>query len=279
MKKVFSNSREVMHLYANQIQDEAKTSSRNVYYKGGKIYSYGHHYLLGEFLDSNTILINDEGYSVTTSKHIAELTQATGHKRQFFKKETDLANVLHFIQYNVKKLKRANKPDLYTSVSFNIFKKLNEYIDYTEDKSIRKTIEYLEIETLINAIKENPKTSIEALQLFQIKKEKKEERLKKSKLKKESKLFKSHKINRLSVYVHDLLRVSKDMLSIETSQGISIDVSQAKRLLDLIDAKKIIGSKVNDTYTITAFNGFLRSGCHNIPLSEINLIRESLKTN
>ena len=76
MKKVYSNSNEVMHLFAQQSQSEARSSSNNVYFEtpyidnrpyGSKIYSYGRHYLLGEFIDNNTIFINDDGYSVTTS--------------------------------------------------------------------------------------------------------------------------------------------------------------------------------------------------------------------
>ena len=47
MKKVFSSSTDVMHLFAQRSQQEARTSSGNVFYYNDKIYSYGHHYLLG----------------------------------------------------------------------------------------------------------------------------------------------------------------------------------------------------------------------------------------
>ena len=54
-------------------------------FRDNKIYSYGSHYLLGEFIDDETIIINNEGYSVTTSKHIGLLINATRDKRQFLK--------------------------------------------------------------------------------------------------------------------------------------------------------------------------------------------------
>ena len=102
MKTVYTNSQEVMHLFAQQIQTDIKNSSRNVFTGRSNyelnyadiIYSYGHHYELGRFIDENTILINDEGYSVTTSKHISELSYATSQYRQFFKTKTIFKNQL-----------------------------------------------------------------------------------------------------------------------------------------------------------------------------------------
>lgn len=80
MKRVFSNSDQVIHLWANQSQSDAK--SKNVFFSGKKIYSYGYHYELGRLVEVNGItvaLINDSGYSVTTSKHIYRAWSAVSH--------------------------------------------------------------------------------------------------------------------------------------------------------------------------------------------------------
>ena len=69
MKTVFTNS-EIVHAFNLQDQPTGRTSNGSMYFEYKKIYSYGSHYLLGEFIDDNTIIINNEGYSVTTSKHI-----------------------------------------------------------------------------------------------------------------------------------------------------------------------------------------------------------------
>jgi hypothetical protein len=112
MKRVYNTSSDVIHLFAQRSQDDARCS--NVYFDNrNKIYSYSHHYLLGEFIDNDTIMINDEGYSVTTSKHISEISYATRQYKQFFKSKTDLESVHHAVMYNKKKLSRANKPELY----------------------------------------------------------------------------------------------------------------------------------------------------------------------
>ena len=50
MKKLFSNSADVMHIFVSQNQQEGKCS--NVFFYGSKLYSYGYHYLLGEFIEN-----------------------------------------------------------------------------------------------------------------------------------------------------------------------------------------------------------------------------------
>ena len=83
MKTVFTNS-EIVHVFNEQNQFEGRTSNGSMYFYNNKIYSYGSHYLLAEFLDNNTILINDKGYSNTTSKHISLITLATRNRKQYF---------------------------------------------------------------------------------------------------------------------------------------------------------------------------------------------------
>ncbi len=84
MKTVFTNS-EIVHAFNLQDQPNGRTLNGSMYFEYKKIYSYGSHYLLGEFIDNNTIIINNKGYSVTTSKHISLLTNATGIKDNFLK--------------------------------------------------------------------------------------------------------------------------------------------------------------------------------------------------
>jgi len=75
MKTVFNSSSDVIHLFAQRSQDNARCS--NVFFDKNKIYSYGYHYLLGEFISNNkgdeAIMINNLGYSSTTGKHIDQL--------------------------------------------------------------------------------------------------------------------------------------------------------------------------------------------------------------
>lgn len=77
IRRVFSNSSEVLHLWANKSQDEARC--KNVYFTGPAAYSYGSHYMLGKIIQlkgREVYLINANGYSVTTGKHINDAWRA-----------------------------------------------------------------------------------------------------------------------------------------------------------------------------------------------------------
>jgi len=157
MKKVFTNSNDVIHLFAQQTQLEARTS--NVFFYNTKIYSYGYHYLLGEFIKSNTIMINDRGYSVTTSKHISQLRYATRQYKQFLTSETDLKSVLYTCRENLNKLKAARKPIKYISEINRYFKALNTYLDWLKKNkqynNQKSTVEYREIKSIYKIANSN----------------------------------------------------------------------------------------------------------------------------
>jgi hypothetical protein len=80
IKRVFTNSDQVLHIWANQSQDSARCG--NVFFEGTKAYSYGYHYELGRLVTYNgtdIALINESGYSITTSKHIYKAKSAASH--------------------------------------------------------------------------------------------------------------------------------------------------------------------------------------------------------
>lgn len=76
MKKVFSTSSMVAHVWAQRSQSEGRTPTENIYFNSDALYSYGSHFPLAKFLDSNTVLINGDSYSVTTSKQQSEVRSA-----------------------------------------------------------------------------------------------------------------------------------------------------------------------------------------------------------
>ncbi len=108
MRTSFPSSSDVIHLFAQKSQDFARCA--NVFFEGNKIYSYGYHYLLAEFV-GDYIVINDTGYSNTTQKHISEIKSATRQYKQFFKSETDLVLVFGELETLVKGLQTARKKE------------------------------------------------------------------------------------------------------------------------------------------------------------------------
>jgi hypothetical protein len=90
IKRVFSSADQVIHLWANQTQSDARCA--NVFFEGKSVYSYGRHYELGRLVQFNGVtvaLVNNTGYSVTTSKHISAAYHAVAHLPRIMTKAGD----------------------------------------------------------------------------------------------------------------------------------------------------------------------------------------------
>lgn len=270
MKKVFTNS-EIVHVFNQQSQNEGRTSTGSMYFYSNKIYSYGSHYLLGHFLDNNTILINDKGYSSTTSKHIYLLKYATRNRKQYFETKTNFKLVNKNIKEYLNKLTRARKTkEFYLSEIDSTLKMYFDYLEYTKQKTkYKKYKEHREIISLANNFYNN----FENLQQT-IKENNKKQALKDKKaIVQKIKDWKNLKINWFRNKTNnDFLRLNNDF--VETSQNVKIPILEAKRLLKLIEHKNIIGQRVDNRFIVKAFNNVLKVGCHNIPVKEINYIKQ-----
>jgi inorganic pyrophosphatase len=273
MKTVFTNS-ELVHTFNLQNQYEGKTPNGSLYFYNTKMYSYGSHYLLCEFLDGNTVLINDKGYSNTTLKHISLITEATRNRKQFFTTKTDTKIVLNDIKNYLNKLTRARKTKQHYLNQINsTFEMYFDFVDYTKQKTkLKKVKEHREILKLYKDFTENYDNLEQEIKKAQIKEQQRAKKAIKENLKK----WRNSEINWFRNNTgKDYLRLL-DSNTIETSQGVKIGKKEAQRLCNLIDHKKAIGQKVDDKYLITACNSILKAGCHTIDMQEINLIRESL---
>jgi hypothetical protein len=272
MKTVFSN-RELTHVYGQQSQNYGR--SANMFFYGAKIYSYGYHYLLGEFIDNESILINDIGYSNTTSKHISLVISATSHKRQFFKTKTDLKEVHYEITSYLKKLPKARENKVYyLKEIFSLFKSLNEYLEYTKTKTkVSKLKEYKEIKKIVQRLETEKETILKEVTELNKRKAQREKEKQKEKIS----LWRNHEIRYINKLSQSLLRLSLDKKQIETSGGVNIETKKAKVLYKLIEAGKDIKGFKLDYYTVIGIkDNILKIGCHNIPLQEVRTIGKQI---
>lgn len=269
MRTVLTNN-EIFHVFNEQKQTEGKTSNRNIFFYNDKIYSYGYHYLLGEFIDEKTILINNTGYSNSTSKHITKLINATRDKKQFFTEQVEPKKVLVNLENWLNKLPRAkiNKQSYLSDISNT----LDTYFAFFEYMKQPVSIINKEAHEKIASIKEKFYTNFENFEQ-EIKDQQKRQKEKDKEAIKESLIkWKNNEINYFSNKTEkDYLRLNGE--NIETSQGVKISIIEAKRLLKLIDTKNIIGQRVDDRFIVRSFNTVLTVGCHNIDISEINYIK------
>ena len=273
MKTVFTNS-EIVHVFNEQNQNEGRTSNGSMYFYNNKIYSYGSHYLLGHFIDNNTIIINDTGYSNTTSKHINLITGATRNRKQYFTTRTEYKTVNRNIKYYLNKLTRATKrKDYYLNIIDRTLKMYFDYLEYTKQKTNHKKYkEHRETLRLANDFYNNFNNLQETIKESNRKQAIKDKKAIIQKVKD----WKSLKINWFRNKTNnDFLRLNNDF--IETSQNVKIPILEAKRLLKLIEHKNIIGQRVDNRFIVKAFKSVLKVGCHNIPVKEINYIKQLIK--
>lgn len=275
MKKVFMNSADVIHMFAQRTQSEGRCS--NVFFEYNRIYSYGRHYLLGEFIELNgrTIIhINDKGYSNTTAKHIGQIKYATTQYEQVFKTNSDLDFVHSFIMDNYNRLGTARKPEKYIGPIIQKYEAYvsNPFFNPNDSKKLNDIIEaYNSVSTPENVIKAK-----DALKrLAAIKKKEAEKELKEALQK-----FDSFEINDFRIGEEDYLRLSFCKQFVETSQGVKVYIEDAKNLYRAIKAKVDIKGMtikgVFSSYRVASINGVLTIGCHRINMKSVKKVGEQI---
>lgn len=271
MKTVFNNS-ECVHTFAQRTQQTGRTSNNNIFFEGDKIYSYGYHYELGRFLDDETILINNKGYSNSTAKHITLLIGATSQYKQYYKTKTDIDIVYRDIMYLKKKLAKARKPEMYIGEIYSLWNSFNEYINERPVPKLRDHKEYKEMLLFVDSLQEE--TSMEDLRQWAKEEARKKKDKEKKQLTESLAKFREYKKDYFRIGGKDYLRLSKCAQFVETSQGVKIDVNEAKRYLKLLKSGAMMrGAKIGN-YTTISFDKLLRIGCHNIDKEQINYINK-----
>lgn len=272
MKTVFSSNYDTIHAFAQQNQYEGRNQSRSVFFYNNKIYSYGHHYLLGEFIDKNTIVINDKGYSNSTAKHISILIGATSQYKQYFLTKIDIDYIhSHVFNYLKPKLAKARKPQIYLSEIFSLWNSLNEFAyDRKQKTKLNRNTKFQQLLRFVDKLQNTE--DLEFLKTWQrIENERKQKQQKKL-LKDILKKFNDYEIDFFRVGKVDFLRLSRCGQYIETSQGVKIDITEAKRYYNILaSGANMRGEKISH-YITKSFDKLLTIGCHNISKQEVQRI-------
>ena len=266
MKKVFTDISQVAHLWANQLQDEARNSG-NFYFNGSTIYSYGGHFPIAKHIELNgqkAVLFTTRGYSNTTSKHIAVVRQAASHLNLVKCYNPNTTHEENFNRWKIDaelvaaKLPKAKKPEKYLNELEYINSQANKYAQFfglelpanlTAILSIKDKNEY-------NTYHEQKTAILEAERL------KKEAELKKQH-KKALTEWKNGKTNRLYTRIEtDYLRLNKENERIETTQAVQIPLELAKRLFYSIKGNTLkVGDKVLN-FEVNEIGTKVKIGCH-----------------
>lgn len=93
VKRVFSGIQDFVHIWAHQTQDDAR--SRNAFFEGDTIYSYGYHFPIARIYTKVTgkgkkktqhkvVFFTTDTYSSTTSGHVSSVRSACSHMEMLY---------------------------------------------------------------------------------------------------------------------------------------------------------------------------------------------------
>lgn len=280
MRTVFSNNSEVAHVWAQRTHLNGQSQNGNLFFEGGRIYSYGYHYLLGEFIsnknDEVAVIINTDYYSSTTAKHSSLAWGATTHYPQFQKKYTDEKSVINLLNELETKLLKARKPLIYIGNAEAVVSTHLEYLEFMYGKNIvsskvAKAFAPFQLDD----------DELEALRDKDRERRKKEAQRQRDKLDFDIRAFMNYEMNYLNSYKisEAYIRISKDGEKIETSKGVKVPVREAKILYNRIVRGEDIKGFIIDHYAVIGLNGTLRIGCHNINLENMHEVGKQLLQN
>jgi hypothetical protein len=296
MKKVLSPDM-VAHAWANQTQEEARTATKNLYFYGDSIYSYGGHFKIAKHTTNEkgekVVLFTTRGYSNTTAKHIRIVEHASNHLKKIYCNDPG-SGTFHNIESFGREIKsalsgliKAKKPEKYIQPAEYALQKAEIYCKFFGEKVPK------EFYKLIDSAKTGKYKDYLAKEAERIEKENQEKRERQIKQHNKNisnwRKFKNDKgeyspQSRLWTRLdRDFLRISADGEKIQTSQGIEIPLPVAKRILNTIRhilskggcngncSLKILDFQVNEIN-----KDYIHVGCHKIDIKEINSVAKKL---
>lgn len=292
MKAVFSKS-ELPHVWAKQSQQEGRTPTKNMYFDGAKIYSYGRHFCMANIIAPNVVLITDRTYSVTTSAQMSLVRYAVNHMERIFipYPEEDLRDnakaIIDRIKANIEIIgntrKRPSTKESAKGSLASIVSNVERYCEVTHQKLSKKWAYDTDLQKEFNLYFKAAKSE-QATEQLGAKLEKLAIAKKKVETKKQIEAIEKW-LNGENIYIHNSDKVYLRVIDsyplinggkeIETSKGARVSVKSGKLLFDMIQAgKDIVGHDI-DGYTVIRLNGILKIGCHEIERAEIERFAKS----
>jgi len=268
MKKVVS-SHEVAHLFNGQHQTEATTPNRNFYFIGKSIYSYGSHFCIAKFMDHNTLLFTERGYSNTTAKHIRITRNATSDRDKIYCPYPDRDHVSNFNYWITdaerigQSLLKARKPSKYISELENVKYRAERYANYFGIEIPARLKNILDVTSGAEYM-EHASNVLEFNKQEARRKAMADAKAHAKQLKDWRAFKRSHMYGRIE---YDYLRVTDTYF--ETSQLVKIPVSIGLRLYKTIRTLKP-GDPVLSYHVKDITDTYIQIGCHMLSFKEID---------
>jgi hypothetical protein len=267
MKKVFSSSSDIAHLFANKLQEEARTSNNSFFFRNNTIYSYGYHFPIAkhiEFKGVQALLFTLRKYSNTTAKHINYVSQATNHLNKIYCAHPEAPHEDNFkfwleqCQEICNKLAKAKKPEIYLNQLSGVNDLVVKYASFFD---IDVPISLAAI--LATSNKEEYATYLANRRELEAAENKRKEAQLKAKHKEELAKWNNFELSRLYSRIDvDYLRLNVD--TIETTQGVKIDLVTGKRFYEsILNNTLLVGQHVLGFEVLSVDSKHIKVGCHN----------------
>ena len=281
MRTVVS-SREVVHLWAHQVQDHARNSSRSVSFNGPSLYSYRAE--IARIVDAPTgkvALHSSHRWSITTARHQLDARRAIPGSVVSFavpnlgtSASYHAANLAYFREQREASLGRAQRAriygDSYRAQAATMAQRAGRYCEVftlsSEDSVVAQVVaEAAEARALLAA--NEARYAEEARQ---------EAARVDAELADSVTLWRQGGSVNISRYSRILLRLSADGESVETSRGAFVPLDHAQRLYGLVVARSVkFGDKCGHYRVDRVGESTLTLGCHEIDRAEIDRLAES----
>lgn len=281
----------VAHYWANKVQSEGRNSNSSFFYEQDTIYSYGRHFAIATHYN-DAVLFTTRTYSNTTAKHIAKVRAACSHKNIIYvanpsetyytggNEETWIKDIKSLF----KSMSTARKPEIYYNQLLHILDNIQKYFKLINKKPNKE---------LAGLVKKIQAGSSEIIEKAKIEKEKQTKNIlaNAKNAAKYIELWRKHADsetikdtlgNKLDGAKQFLLHMATTSLrlngdSVETSKGVVMPIPIAKRYLDKFVLEQInVGDEILNYRVKSVSNKHIEIGCHNIPLSEIEWLKNNI---
>lgn len=303
-KKALGSNSQVAHVWANQSQGSGYT--KNMFFSGTRIYSYGTHFLAGEIHEINGVkfaLVNSRKYSVSTSGHLAEVRSSLLGLMPYFQVpnpsnpfdsqnieavENELFSRIDSI-FSRSLIKYRDSIDWQLKLFDETLKETNQFLKLIGKKEIsipsdfRKELkDYLEY----RFIKYQESQTPEALEIAKQKAEKQkiyEQKRQENAVEKWVDTGDHSLIKYLKNIPYDVIRVktepnfsqSKTDFKVVTQRGAEVPLFHAKILLNaLLTGKNVEGKRIGHFTVNYVRDGIVKIGCHRINIEQAKLAIE-----
>lgn len=323
IKEVFTgrDEQKIPHLWYYQQQDSARNHG-SFYFEKDTIYSYGRHFPIARHYEHKgvkAVLFTLRGYSMTTSQHIQAVKMAIPGEATIIycwqipnytanedNHDENFRAWLNEVNPILLKLSVARKPEIYLQQLEVIKNQAQKYFDYFKCKKSSKVWKLLQ-KALDAPLNDMAKFQAIMLKNREAEKAAKLKRLESCKVSAAKWIadyeqaitdFRNNAIHKLpnkpwnyelkellaDYHTTDILRISKDGLNVETSQGIDIPAHEAKRLYKWLIGIAANGGcegncneMVSHTYQVKSVTSeYVVIGCHKITIEECKLAYSQL---